>query len=159
MNKTWKVVLAFTAVFLAGSIFGGLLAMRVGPRVMAQKKSGPPPVAGQLLLRHFADRLELTPEQKEKIRPMVERADEEVRRLRQGSLKETGVVLRRLQQEIAGELTAEQRKKLEKLQERQREQLSRDDRPGVQLFRERMGGKRDGSVSPPPPPPGEPAKP
>jgi Spy/CpxP family protein refolding chaperone len=103
--------------------------------------------------------LELTPEQKEKIRPMVERADEEVRRLRQGSLKETGVVLRRLQQEIAGELTAEQRKKLEKLQERQREQLSRDDRPGVQLFRERMGGKRDGSVSPPPPPPGEPAKP
>ncbi|MBC7366957.1 MAG: hypothetical protein H7343_09135 [Undibacterium sp.] len=160
MNKTWKVVLAFTAVFMAGSIFGGLLAMRVGPRA-AQKKGGPPPVAGQMMLRHFADRLELTPEQKEKIRPMVERADEEVRHLRQSSLKETGVVLRRLQQEISGELTEEQRKKLEKLQERQRELMREDrpERPAGQKFRERMGGKRESGSPVPPPPSGEPAKP
>jgi Spy/CpxP family protein refolding chaperone len=149
MNKTWKVVLAFTAVFLAGSIFGGLLAMRVGPR-MAQKRSGPPPVVGRELLGHFADRLGLTAAQKEKIRPMVERADDEVRKLQQGRFKETGAVLRRLQQEISGELTPEQRKKLEKLQERQRE-LMLSDRPGMQLLRERMGGKREGGSPPPPP--------
>jgi Spy/CpxP family protein refolding chaperone len=94
-------------------------------------------------LRHLTDRLDLTAEQKEKIRPLVDRAEEEIRRLRQGSLKETGTVLRRLQQEMSAALTPDQRKKLEKMQERQRE-LMREERPGLQLLRERMGGKRDG---------------
>jgi len=97
--------------------------------------------------------LELTAAQKEKIRPMVERADDEVRKLQQGRFKETGAILRRLQQEISGELTADQRKKLEKLQERQRE-LMLSDRPGMRLLRERMGGKREGGSPPPPPPDG-----
>ncbi len=153
MNKPWKVVLAFTAIFLAGAIFGGLLMARIGPR-LAQRRGGPPPPPSPMMLRHFAERLDLTPVQKEKIRPLVERAEEEVRTMRQTSLKDTGVILRRVQREIAAELAPEQRKKLERMQVRQRE-LMREERPILQKMRERMGGKREG----PPPVSPEPAKP
>ena len=150
MNKTWKVVLAFTAVFLAGAIFGGLLAMRAGPR-LAQRRGAPAlPAMPPAVLRHMADRLELTNEQKEKIRPLVDRAEEEIRQLRQVSIKETGLILRRLQQTLAVELNPDQRKKLEKMQERQRE-LMREERPGLPPPRDRKGGKRDGATPPPRP--------
>jgi Spy/CpxP family protein refolding chaperone len=150
MNKTWKVVLAFTAVFLAGAIFGGLLAMGAGPR-LAQRRGAPAlPAMPPAVLRHMADRLELTNEQKEKIRPLVDRAEEEIRQLRQVSIKETGLILRRLQQTLAVELNPDQRKKLEKMQERQRE-LMREERPGLPPPRDRKGGKRDGATPPPRP--------
>jgi len=156
MNKTWKVVLAFTAVFLAGAIFGGLLVMRAGPR-WAQRRGAPAlPAPPPAVLRHMAERLELTNEQKEKIRPLVDRAEDEIRQLRQISIKETGLILRRLQQTLAVELTPEQRKKLEKMQERQRE-LMREERPGLPPPRERKGGKREGATPPPPPSPTAPA--
>ncbi len=150
MNKTWKVVLAFTAVFLAGAIFGGLLAMRAGPR-WAQRRVAPAlPALPPAVLRHMADRLDLTTEQKEKIRPLVDRAEDEIRQLRQVSIKETGLILRGLQQTLAVELTSEQRKKLEKMQERQRE-LMREERPGLPPPRDRKGGKREGATAPPAP--------
>jgi Spy/CpxP family protein refolding chaperone len=104
----------------------------------------------------MAERLELTNEQKEKIRPLVDRAEDEIRQLRQISIKETGLILRRLQQTLAVELTPEQRKKLEKMQERQRE-LMREERPGLPPPRERKGGKREGTTPPPPPSPTAPA--
>jgi len=153
MNKPWKVVLAFTAIFLAGAIFGGLLMARLGPR-LAQKRGGPPPPPSPMMLRHFSERLDLTPAQKEKIRPLVERAEDEVRTMRQTSLKDTGVILRRIQQEIAAELTPDQRKKLERMQVRQRE-LMREDRPILQKMRERKdrAGEPQGPGVPPPPPP------
>lgn len=165
MNKTWKVVLAFTAVFLAGAIFGGLLMLRAGPR-WAQRRAAPAlPALPPAVLRHMADRLELTNEQKEKIRPLVDGAEDEIRQIRQVSLKETGLILRRLQQTIAAELTPEQRKKLEKMQERQRE-LMREERPGLPPPRERKPAKREGATPPPPASPAtippaaaEPAKP
>lgn len=143
MNKPWKVVLAFVAVFAAGSIFGGLLMTRVGQRMVEKRRAQLPPPNPPMMLRHFSEQLELTAAQKEKIRPMVEKAEEEMRALRQRSLKETGVVLRRIQQEFAAELTPEQRKKLDKMQERQRERM-REERPGMQFLRERVGGKREG---------------
>lgn len=148
MNKPWKVVLAFIAVFVAGAIFGGLLMVRIGPRIMEQKRAKSMPPTPPMLLRHFTDQLDLTAAQKEKIRPMVEKMEEEMRALRQNSLKETGAMLRGLQQRFAAELTPEQRKKLDKLQENQRERM-REDRPSLKFFRERIGGKREG---PPPEP-------
>jgi hypothetical protein len=104
MNKPWKVVLAFAAVFAAGSIFGGLLMMRVGQRMVEKRRAQLPPPNPPMVLRHFSEQLDLTAAQKEKIRPLVEKAEEEMRALRQKSLKETGVVLRRLQQEFAAEV-------------------------------------------------------
>lgn len=168
MNKPWKVVFAFTAIFLAGAIFGGLLTMRFGQHP-GSKRGAPPSPPSPVMLRIFADRLELTSEQREKFRPMVELADKEMRHMRQVSLKEAGAVLRRLQQEFAKELTLEQRAKLEKMQEQQRE-LMREEREqrgdrlgggGMPLLRERLNGRREGAASaiPPAEPKPQPVKP
>ena len=74
MNKPWKVVLAFAAVFAAGSIFGGLLMMRVGQRMVEKRRAQLPPPNPPMVLRHFSEQLDLSAAQKEKIRPMVEKA-------------------------------------------------------------------------------------
>lgn len=175
MSKPWKVILAFVSVFLAGAIFGGLLLVRFSPRsgpVPKRANNNQPPSGGggamPSLLRNFMDRLDLTQEQKAKILPVVDRAEEALRKVRQDSFHESGAILKRLYDELNSDLTPEQRKKLEKIQERQRE-LMREDRerragaPGGS--REKNGGKRDaGSAKdglPPPAPDAkaEPAKP
>jgi Spy/CpxP family protein refolding chaperone len=148
MEKPWKVIAAFVGVFIFGSIFGGLLALRIQQRPAAVKR----PAQGQnqpgplpAILRLHAEQLDLTPEQREKIRPMVERAEEDIRRVRQTSLRETGIILKRLQEDFANELTPEQRRKLGKMQERMQERL-REDRGALQPLRDKPAGKpRPGS--------------
>ena len=127
--------------------FGGLLALRFEPRPPAKRPAAPAAASASAplpgIMRHFAEQLELTPEQREKIRPMVERAEEDIRRLRQTGLRETGIILKRLQEDFATELTPDQRKKMEKMQEKMQERL-RDDRGAFQPLREKFNGKRPG---------------
>lgn len=73
------------------------------------------------LLRHYADRLSLTPEQKERITPLIRRAIEDYRRVQQTTFRETGIILQRLQEDLAKELTPEQRDKLEEMKRKQLE--------------------------------------
>ena len=55
MEKPWKVIVAFVGVFIAGSVFGGLLALRLNQRDLAPRFSpaaltsrpGPAPAPGQ----------------------------------------------------------------------------------------------------------------
>jgi hypothetical protein len=55
MEKPWKVIVAFVGVFIAGSVFGGLLALRLNQRDLAPRfspaavtlRSGPAPAHGQ----------------------------------------------------------------------------------------------------------------
>lgn len=152
MDKAWKVIAAFVGVFIFGSIFGGLLALRLDQKPAPKKAAqaaGQGPMPG--ILRNFAEKLDLTPEQREKIRPKVERAEEDIRRVRQNGLRDTGIILKRLQEDFADELTPEQRKKLEKMEERQREVLR--EKPGAfPLLREKLNPKRPGAAKEEPAP-------
>jgi hypothetical protein len=141
MDKPWKVVFAFVGVFIAGSVFGGFFALRIGGRVLqmenpalrarpldqrnAQQQrpllGGLQPVQAAQLMRRYAERLDLTPEQKEKINPLIQRATEDIRRQQQINLRENSIILQRLQQDLAKELTADQRVRLEKMEQRQQE--------------------------------------
>lgn len=75
------------------------------------------------LMRRYAERLDLTPEQKQRINPLFQRAAEDYRRVQQNTYREAGVILNRLQQDLAQELTPEQRAKLDAWQRDQRERL------------------------------------
>ena len=161
MDKPWKVIFAFVGVFIAGAVFGGLLALRIGKAVAdrrgdqlpfppPQARSQPPgqpgpgqpppqpqppqPVAPQAqsaqLLRRFAERLDLTPEQRDRIMPMIQRATGDFRRQQQVHFREDTITLQHLQEDIRRELTPAQRTKLDKMEERQRqliEQRQRDE--------------------------------
>ncbi|MSU66184.1 MAG: hypothetical protein EXS38_08815 [Opitutus sp.] len=132
MDKPWKVILAFVGVFIAGSVFGGFFALRIGhqiaqragKRVLPSQSPILPPAVQ--LLRRFADRLELTVTQREKIAPIVSRGEEELSRARQSSLEQTGGILRRAQQEFRAELTPDQRRKLDRMEQSQRELMRQE---------------------------------
>jgi len=134
MEKPWKVVLAFVAVFMAGSVFGGFFALRIGHQVAQRERPRPVPVVGQpmqappatQLLRRFAERLELSGEQRDKLRPILLRAEEQIGRIRHTSVEQTDAVLRRMQQEFRSELTPDQVRLLDRMQRVQNENLRRE---------------------------------
>jgi Spy/CpxP family protein refolding chaperone len=136
MNKPWKVILVFVGLFLAGGLCGAALTMRIlkGPR-----PDGHPQVRFDMMER-LEKGLKLTDEQKEKIRPIVRRTQEETQRLRRENVREIAAVMDRMHNDVAAELTPEQRTKLEDMRKRFHERAER-----VRVM------FRDGA---PPPPPG-----
>jgi hypothetical protein len=73
------------------------------------------------LMRRYADRLDLTAEQKNKINPVIQRALEDYRRLQQNQFRETSIIVQRMQADIRKELTPDQITELDKMEQRQRE--------------------------------------
>jgi Spy/CpxP family protein refolding chaperone len=156
MEKGWKVVLAFVGVFIAGAVFGGFFSLGVGkellalqPPAPAAKQAQPPrslaavPPSWQApqLLGRFTERLNLTAEQREKIKPLVQRASEDYRRQWQNNVRETGFILQRLQNDIRKELTPEQQARLEKMEQHQKD-IQKDLQKGPARFGER--GRKGG---------------
>lgn len=73
------------------------------------------------LMRRYADRLDLTADQKNKINPVIQRALEDYRRLQQNHLRETSIIVQRMQADIRKELTPDQITELDKMEQRQRD--------------------------------------
>ncbi len=145
MGQTWKAILAFTGIFIAGAVFGGFMTLRFYPQpkpaaLAVQKFPMPLERVTPQILGRLAHRLELTDAQKEKIRPIIAQADREMRRLRQESFKATLTVSKEMYAQVARELTPEQAEKLEQMQQEMRERIMQD--------RQRRWGER-------PPLPGE----
>lgn len=143
MNRPWKVILAFLGVFVAGAVFGGFLSLRMARNFIDKARlRGPAPMEQftPQIFKRLSARLELTDDQKEKIRPIIKQADEELRRLRQTGTREAIAVAERMHEQVAGLLTAAQLQKLETMKREMRERWTRDrqwhrgDRPlpGVQ---------------------------
>lgn len=125
------------------------------PMPMSQKPllAVPPMWQSPQLMRRYAERLDLTPEQKQRIDPLLQRAIEDYRRLQQNTFRETGIILHRLQQDIAKELTPAQRQELEKMEQRQRETLQKLERQREQ--KKAGGAQRPNSFRPSRRPPGD----
>lgn len=146
MDKPWKIALVLLGIFLAGALTGGAVAVRI-VRNMAMKRPMPEQW-GPMQLKRMAERLDLSAEQLEQLRPIVRRNMEELNRLRTYALGETRTILERMNRDIADKLTPEQRIKFEQIGREMREraqriQLERGQRsfgPGER--RERLPGDR-----------------
>jgi Spy/CpxP family protein refolding chaperone len=92
MGNTWKVVVAFVGVFIAGTVFGGFFALGVGQRVI-QSRRPPPPINDPGLLQRYVDRLELNEEQKTKIKPILDKAQTDVNEIRRQATMDTAAVI------------------------------------------------------------------
>jgi len=140
MNKPWKVVLAFVGVFVAGGLCGSALSLRL---LRGFHLGGRPPVRLNIMGR-LEKSLNLTEAQKEKIRPIVQRTQQETQRLRRENVRDLAAVMDRMHADLKAELTPEQGVKLEEMRKRFRERA------------ERVRGQfRDHDRPPPPPPPDE----
>ena len=137
MEKPWKVILAFVGVFVAGAIFGGLLALRIARQISEQRPvaatltpavvpaarppggqpNQPMPQAVQTaqLMRRVTNQIGLTKGQRERVTPIIERAVQDFWHHQQNYNRENGFLLQRLKQDIGKELTLEQQTKLDDL--------------------------------------------
>ena len=80
---------------------------------------------GPQLFRRLTDQLDLSAEQREKIKPIELRTTEELRRLRRESQHNTELALERMQDEISAILTPEQRTQFQERIARSRERMKK----------------------------------
>lgn len=152
MSKPWQVILVLIGIFAAGGVAGGFVTLRVVRERMANR-----PVPEEWAPRHLkrlADRLALTPEQQDQIRPIVRRNMEQLNRIRNSSMEETKTVVEGMQREIAEMLTPEQRTKFEQMNRELREM--RDAREKAEKAKRANAGHPENGAHPPKDhPPGE----
>lgn len=160
-DKPWKLVLLLTGIFLAGGVAGGFVTLEVGKNMLWKRLA--PENWGPARLKKLEGQLNLTPEQIERLKPIVRRDVDELNRLRQQGFQETRRILERMEKDIAEVLTPEQRAKFEKINEEMRERARRL----IEQRRNEKGERRgpppegEGRLRPPPDgkaPPAEPGK-
>ncbi|HMD61406.1 MAG TPA: hypothetical protein VKG78_08245 [Opitutaceae bacterium] len=154
MAKTWQVILATVAIFLAGLVTGGATALGVvrwvvRHRAAAAGQAGPlvqPGPFGQRmggagagvqqfgpqLMRSFANQLDLTEDQRARIMPIVRRTAGQLARDRREIQLTSALAIEKMQDEVAEVLTPEQRVKFEDLIRQQRARLQQFKQGGRQ---------------------------
>jgi hypothetical protein len=117
MNEAlkWKLAFAFLLVFIAGVTTGCLFgALHLKKRhIIGPPHSGD--VAGRMR-EHFRKALDLTAEQEMKIMPIVDATSTRLDAVRIETAQRVRAVMEDAKREIAPQLSAEQQKKLEKLE-------------------------------------------
>ena len=155
MSRNAKIILAFLGVFIAGAVFGGFTAVRYARQQFEKNRPHAPVPIDQFspqIMKRFSNRLDLTEEQKEKLRPIIRQAGEELRKLRQSGERDAIAVAERMHEQVAGILTPEQQRKLEQMKRDMRERWQRERQ---QRWGERPPpGGRPGPLPPPPTGPG-----
>lgn len=159
MAKTWQVVLATIAIFVAGLVAGGATAFGLvrwnherQAKAAGEQPNHPNKVEqfGPGLLRGFIKQLDLTDAQRARIQPIVRRTVGQLARERREVQLSSALTIERMQDEIADVLTPEQRARFEELIAKQRQRL--------QEFREEQQRQKQAEANQNPPPPPEPPK-
>lgn len=132
MDKPWKIALVLLGIFIAGALTGGAIVVRVG-RTMAVKHAMPDQWT-PMQMKRLVDRLDLTPEQMDQLRPIVRRNMNDLNRLRTYTFTETRSTIERMERDIAEKLTPEQRERFERMNKEMRERAQR--------FQQERGGRQ-----------------
>ena len=95
------------------------------------------------MMENLVSKLDLTPEQQAKIKPIVDQANDELRQLRRTTQRTTVGVLERMQADISAQLTPEQKAKFDSQMGHQRERFRH-------FMEERAKRMRERGQPPPP---------
>lgn len=147
-----------SGIFVAGAVTGGFVSLRVADHMARQKRMtervGPTEIGSRL-----AEQLRLTPEQKEKIHPIISQVSEQLRILRRETFTQTAVVITKMDVDISKELTEEQRVLLKDIRAKEEERRKKwmAERAAERAKRDGRQPEGPGGEGPrPPAPPREP---
>lgn len=126
--RHWKVILALMALFGLGAATGTVVTLKFVKRAIEGRTN--PERMSSSLLQEYQRRLRLTPEQVEKIRPILQRTGREMWELRSEMAGRTFQVIRASHEEIAAELTPEQREEFARVNKEMRERYRQQGPPG-----------------------------
>jgi Spy/CpxP family protein refolding chaperone len=124
MNKSlrWKLILAFVLIFLAGAACGFFGAVHIHRVFFAH-------MAPDSMAQHMKERmrveLRLSPEQMQKISPIIDHAASQLKTTRDQTMRSVHEILSQTHHEMQPLLTPEQRIKLEEMEKRHRRLLHR----------------------------------
>jgi Spy/CpxP family protein refolding chaperone len=117
----WKIAFLVLASFVAGAVAGAFLIMGSAKDEMRRQRDP---------LRWFTNtperwrsEMKLTPEQDQKIRPILQQIDDELTNRRAVDLRETEGILSRGEDRVAAILTPEQRPQLHQTFEQRRQRV------------------------------------
>lgn len=108
-------------IFLAGAGSGALVAWQVSRRVPVVPLT--PAEIGARLRDRFQTRLDLTPEQRQKVDPMIDQAMLRVETIRQETASHVFANVSKLHEQVLTVLTPEQKTKFEALERERRDYL------------------------------------
>ena len=148
MTKPWQIWLVLAAIFATGVGGGWLLAMHVAHHEM-RRPPLPPELWVARQIERVAEEVQLTPEEKERIKPIVTANIEELLKVRRQAFD----ILDRMGKQIAAELTPEQRAKYEKILQEHREARRLMHERRIPWHRPDGAPPEPGNHPPPPPAP------
>ena len=117
----WKLGFYLLALFLAGAGSGALITWQVCRRTPVAPR--PPAEIGARLRARFQSRLALTPDQLQKISPMIDQAMRRVEDIRKETASHVFANVSNLHEQVILVLTPEQKVKFEELERERREYL------------------------------------
>jgi len=120
MNRAlqWKLIVGFILVFIAGGITGAFLGGLYARHLFFEFHH--PALIGARMKERLRTELNLTPEQVAKISPITDKTAAQLQKVRQDTGRRVHEIMTEAHQEMAANLTAEQRQKLQQIEERQR---------------------------------------
>jgi len=118
----WWIAIALVVVFMAGVATGLLAGARHARHLFFARHSAH---FGPRMEHHLKRQLGLTPEQSEKVAPILERMSSQLAEIREETGRRVAQTMGESHREIAPILTPEQRAKLDKMKERHRRILQR----------------------------------
>lgn len=119
----WKLITGFLLVFIAGGVTGGFIAATTARHYMLG--GGRHPLMAQRMREHLKAQLNLTPEQVAKISPVVDKMAAQLDDIRKDTARRVRTTFAEAHQQIAADLTPEQRTKLEQMRQRHHRFLRR----------------------------------
>ena len=117
----WKLGVYVLAIFLAGAGSGAFVGWEVSRRVPVAPR--PPAEIGARLRARFQSQLALTPDQAQKINPMIDEAMRRVEAIRQETAGHVFANVSNLHEQVLAVLTPEQKLKFEVLERERRDYL------------------------------------
>lgn len=125
MNRTlqWKLIVGFLLVFIAGATTGGFFGASHARHLFFE-----PPHQGiiaQRMRERLRTQLRLTPEQLDKISPIIDKTAAQLEETRRDTGRRVRELFIESHQQMAPHLTAEQRAKLQEMEERHRRWMDR----------------------------------
>jgi len=101
--RNWKIIVSLTGLFLLGAASGAFLTLKITRQTAVEEKWT------HRTLRDYEQRLQLTPAQVAKLRPLFQQTSTELRQLRATTVTNLHAAIRRMNEQMAKELTPEQR--------------------------------------------------
>jgi hypothetical protein len=118
-----RAVFYFVVIFLAGAIVGSALTIGIGRRVIQRVKD--PATWNVEAMRRLDRHLELSPAQRERLRPILVDMAMRMREARANSRREWTAIIQDTRDRLRAELTPEQQVEFDKIAARNRETLGR----------------------------------